>query len=464
MIINKVRETIKKHNLVNYGDKIILGVSGGPDSICMLHILNYLKDEFNIKIYAAHLNHKIRGIEAQKDAMYVAKICDIMRVPCFIRAIDVPAYCKEKGVSVEEGARILRYNMFFEIKDKISADKIAIAQNINDQSETVIMRMMRGTGLQGLKGIQYKREDGIIRPLLDIDRQDIEKYCEQNNLNPRIDQTNLEEIYTRNKIRLKLIPYMVENFNPNLKESIARMTNVLKDDSDFIMEQSNKAFDDVCSKISENMISVDVDKFMNTHKALKNRIIRKSIDYILGNIKGIDQKHIEDVNDLIDSDKNNVRIDLPKGILVYKKNGSILFTDEEIIEEKISYDYSIPKSGYIKIKESNTIVESKILSIDEYEKSSSDKYVKFFDADKIKGSLHIRNRRNGDKIKLLGLGGSKKIKDLLIDLKIPKEQRDLIPILSDEKGIIWVIGHRMSENYKIDSNTNNILRMSFKTV
>ncbi|WFD10118.1 tRNA lysidine(34) synthetase TilS [Tepidibacter hydrothermalis] len=464
MIINKVRETIKKNNLVNGGDKIILGVSGGPDSICMLHILNYLKDEFNIKIYAAHLNHKIRGIEAQKDAMYVAKICDIMRVPCFIRAIDVPAYCKEKGVSLEEGARTLRYNMFFEIKDKIGADKIAIAQNINDQAETVIMRMMRGTGLQGLKGIQYKREDGIIRPLLDVDRAYIEEYCEQNNLNPRIDQTNLEEIYTRNKIRLKLIPYMVENFNPNLKESIARMTNLLKDDSDFIMEQLNKSFDEICSKISDNTISIDIDQFTNTHKALKNRIIRKCINFVLGNIEGIEQKNIQDVNDLINSDKNNIRIDLPKGILVYKKNGKILFTDEEIIEEKISYNYIIPKSGYIKIKESNTIVESKILNIDEYDKSSNDKYIKFFDADKIKGSLNIRNRRNGDKIKLLGLGGSKKIKDLFIDLKIPKEERDLIPILSDEKGIIWVIGHRMSEDYKIDSNTNNILRISFKAL
>lgn len=408
MIINKVRETIKKHNLVNDGDKIILGVSGGPDSICMLHILNYLKDEFNIKIYAAHLNHKIRGIEAQKDAMYVAKICDIMRVPCFIRAIDVPAYCNENGVTLEEGARILRYNMFFEIKDKISADKIAIAHNINDQAETVIMRMMRGTGLQGLKGIQYKREDGIIRPLLDVDREEIEAYCEQNNLSPRIDQTNLEEIYTRNKIRLKLIPYMIENFNPNLKESIARMANLLKDDGDFIMEQSNKSFDEMCSKISDNTISMDIEKFINAHRALKNRIIRKCIDYVLGNIKGIEQKHIQDVNNLINSHKNNSRIDLPKGILVYKKGGRIIFTDEEMIEEKISYDYIIPKSGYIKIKESNTIVESKILNIDEYEKSSNDKYTKFFDADKIKGSLHIRNRRNGDKIKLLGLGGVKR--------------------------------------------------------
>ncbi|SHH47716.1 tRNA lysidine(34) synthetase TilS [Tepidibacter thalassicus] len=462
MIINKVRDTIKRHNLLNDGDKVILGLSGGPDSVCLLHILNYLKDEFNIKIYAAHLNHKIRGIEAQKDAMYAAKICDIMGIICFIRAIDVPKYCEENNLSLEEGARILRYNMFFEIKEKINADKIAIAHNINDQAETVLMRMMRGTGLQGLKGIEYKRDDGIIRPLLDVSREEIEKYCEENNLNPRIDHTNLEDIYVRNKIRLKLIPYMSENFNPNLKESIARMANLLREDSDYIEEQANSAFEQVCEKKSQNIISLDIDKFLKFHKAIKNRIIRKSIDFILGDIKGIEQKHIEDVISLFFESKTDTRIDLPRGIRVYKKNRNIIFTNEELVEKKINYNYKLPKSGYIKVKELNAIVESKILSVKEMKNITHDKYTKCFDADKVCGDLLIRNRKNGDRIKILGLGGSKKIKDLFIDLKIPREDRDKIPILVDEKGIIWVIGYRMSEDYKIDKGTKNILKVSFK--
>ncbi|SHK59001.1 tRNA lysidine(34) synthetase TilS [Tepidibacter formicigenes] len=462
MIVNKVRDTIKKHNLLSDGDKVILGLSGGPDSVCLLHILNYLKDEFNIKLYAAHLNHKIRGIEAQKDAMYVAKICDVMGVVCFIRAIDVPKYCEENNLSLEEGARILRYNMFFEIKEKINANKIAIAHNINDQAETVLMRIMRGTGLQGLKGIEYKRTDGIIRPLLDVPREEIEKYCEENNLNPRIDYTNLQDIYTRNKIRLKLIPYMKENFNPNLKESIARMANLLREDSDYIEEQANKVFYEVCEKKSENMLVLDIEEFLKVHKALKNRIIRKSINFILGNIKGIDQKHIQDVFNLIFENKSDIRIDLPKGLMVYKKKNKIIFTNEELIEGKISYNYKLPKSGYIKIKELNAIVESKILSIEEVDNLKYDEYTKFFDADKIYGNLLIRSRRNGDKIKILGLGGNKKIKDLFIDLKIPKESRDKIPILSDEKGIIWVMGYRMSEDYKIDKDTKNVLKVSLK--
>src|SRR5699024_6346005 len=204
MVFEKVLNTINKYNLIESGDKIVIGISGGPDSVCLLHILNRLKDKLDIELYAAHLNHQIRGIEAQKDALYVSEICKEMGIIYFIKSIDVPKYCEENSLSIEEGARKLRYEMFDEIKQKTRSNKIAIGHNLNDQAETVLMRIMRGTGLQGLRGIEYIRENSIIRPLLDIERKDIEQYCEVHNLNPRIDESNLENIYTRNKIRLEL--------------------------------------------------------------------------------------------------------------------------------------------------------------------------------------------------------------------------------------------------------------------
>ncbi|OPJ54817.1 tRNA lysidine(34) synthetase TilS [Alkalithermobacter paradoxus] len=462
MLLEKVKQTITKHKLIDYNDTIVLGISGGPDSVCLLHVLNELKEEYSLKIYAAHLNHKIRGIEAQKDAIYCADLCDDMKIPCFIRAIDVPKYCQENGLSIEEGARILRYNMFFEIKEKVNATKIAVAHNLDDQAETVVMRIMRGTGLDGLKGIEYKRDNTIIRPLLDIKREEIEKYCYDNNLNPRIDYTNLEDIYTRNKIRLKLIPYMEENFNPNLKESVCRMANLLRDDSDFIDNEANKAFDNLCEKESERTIKINTQTFSHIHNAIKNRIIRKCISFVIGDLKGIEQKHIEDVMALIHTEKNDLKINLPKGLILYKKNSSIIFTDEEIKSESINYTYKIPKSGYIKIKELNTLVETKILNKEDINLCSDDKYTKYFDLDKISGELEIRNRRNGDKIKALGLGGTKKLKDIFIDFKVSKEERDKVPILCDQKGIMWVVGYRMSEDYKIDTNTKKVLRISIK--
>ena len=204
MIFEKTLSTIKKYNLIEKGDKIVLGLSGGPDSVCLLHLLNRMKDVLDIEVYAAHLNHQIRGMEAQKDALYVSDLCERLGITFFVKSIDVPKYCKENKLSIEEGARKLRYEMFFEIKESLNADKIAIAHNMNDQAETVLMRMMRGTGLQGLKGIDYMRDGVIIRPILDIERADIEAYCEEHKLTPRIDATNLETIYTRNKIRLEL--------------------------------------------------------------------------------------------------------------------------------------------------------------------------------------------------------------------------------------------------------------------
>ncbi|WP_300277188.1 tRNA lysidine(34) synthetase TilS, partial [Peptacetobacter sp.] len=223
MIFNKFVETIDKHNMISDGDKIIVALSGGPDSVCLIHLLNRLKESRNLEIYAAHLNHQIRGIEAQMDAMYVSELCNKLNIPVFIKSVDVPAYCEKNGLSLEEGARKVRYEMLYEIKRRTGSNKIAVGHNMNDQAETVIMRIMRGTGLQGLRGIEYVREDGIIRPILDIERKDIEEYCTKNELDPKIDKTNLESIYTRNRIRLELIPYMKEHFNGNVIESIVRL-------------------------------------------------------------------------------------------------------------------------------------------------------------------------------------------------------------------------------------------------
>ena len=317
MIFEKTLSTIKKYNLIEKGDKIVLGLSGGPDSVCLLHILSRLKEVLEIEVYAAHLNHQIRGMEAQKDALYVSQLCESLGITFFVKSINVPQYCKENKLSLEEGARKLRYEMFFEIKEKLNANKIAIAHNMNDQAETVLMRMMRGTGLQGLKGIDYIRDGVIIRPILEIERGEIEAYCEKYELNPRIDATNLESIYTRNKIRLELIPYMKENFNSNITESIVRMSNSLRSDNDFIEEEAFKKFKEVAF-INGYNLEIKLDKYINLHKSLKTRIIRHGIKYVLGDTNFIDQKHIEEIIDLEGQNKIDKKIVLPRGLFVYR--------------------------------------------------------------------------------------------------------------------------------------------------
>lgn len=459
MIFDRVVDTIDKHNMISYGDKIIVGLSGGPDSVCLLHILNRLKESRNLKIYAAHLNHQIRGIEAQKDALFVSELCDSLEIPVFIKSVDVPKYCEEKGLSLEEGARNIRYDMFYEIKRRTGANKIAIGHNMNDQAETVMMRIMRGTGLQGLRGIEYTRENGIIRPILDIERKDIEAYCEQHELHPKIDQTNLESIYTRNRIRLELLPYMQEHFNSNVVESIVRLSNSMKSDGDYLDSEAMKAYDEVAT-LDDKAVDVNVEKLSGYHEAIQSRIIRYAIKDVLGDTNFVDQKHIEDVMQLIDTSKNGKMLNLPRGVFAYRRADSILFTLEEIKEDEIEYSYHVPKDGFIKIKELGILVDSDVITIEKYRSLKKDSSVKAVDFDKIKGGITVRNRQPGDKIKLKG--GTKKIKDLFIDLKIPREMRNRVPIVVDGEEVILAGEYRMNENYKIDENTKKVLKLSIK--
>lgn len=459
MIFDKVLSTINKHNLIQKGDKIVLGLSGGPDSVCLLHVLNRLKKDFNMEIYAAHLNHQIRGIEAQKDALYVSKLCEDMGIIFFVKSINVPKYCENEGLSLEEGARKLRYEMFYEIKDKIKANKIAIGHNLNDQAETVMMRIMRGTGLKGLKGIDYIRDNCIIRPILDVERNEIEEYCEAYNLNPRIDKTNLENIYTRNKIRLDLLPYMKDNFNSNVIESIVRMSNSLKSDNDYIEKEAEAKFREVSNIKEKGFVEINLDDFVCLHDAIKVRVLRNSIKHILGDTNFVDQRHIEDIMSLEDNSKVNKMLTLPRNIFVYRKKDSIILTNEEIVNEEIEFYYNVPSNGFIKIKELKQIIETQVMSIDRYKSMKLDNSSKGFDFNKVKGGIVIRSRRQGDKIKLAM--GSKKVKDLFIDLKIPREERCKIPIITDSEGIICVGDYKISENYKIDENTKEVLKINF---
>lgn len=461
MILEKTLSTIKKYNLIEKGDKIVLGLSGGPDSVCLLHILNRLKEVLDIEIYAAHLNHQIRGMEAQKDALYISQLCESLGITFFVKSINVPKYCKENKLSLEEGARKLRYEMFFEIKEKINANKIAIAHNMNDQVETILMRMMRGTGLQGLKGIDYIRDDVIIRPILEIERTEIEAYCEEYKLNPRIDATNLENIYTRNKIRLDLIPYMKNNFNSNVIESIARMGNNLKNDNDFIEEIAFKKFKEVAF-INGYNLEIKLEKYINLHRALKVRIIRNGIKYVLGDINFIDQKHIEDILELEAKNKIDKKIVLPRGLFVYRQKDKLVFTTKEIVFKEVKFSYKVPKNGFVKINEANILIETETMTINRYKALKRDKSLKWFDYNKIEGGIVVRSREPGDKIKLSM--GNKKLKELFIDLKIPKEERDKVPVLQDDNGILCVGSFRNSEEYKVDETTKEVLKISFKKI
>ena len=322
----KVLETIKKFNLIKDGDKIVLGVSGGPDSISMLNILNEIKHEQSIKfeIYVAHVNHLIRE-EAIDDEKYVENYCNKNDIECYLKRIDVEKIANNKKIGTEEAGRNARYDFFEEILQKTGSNKIAIAHNKNDKIETIIMHLLRGSGLSGLKGIEPIRDNKYIRPLIECERQEIEQYCEENELNPRIDKTNFENEYTRNKIRNIVIPYIKQEFNPNILQTLSRLSDVATEESDYVDKQTQKIYQKILLEKTDKQIALNLKEFNKQEKVIKNRLILLATKQLMGSTQGIEKIHIEEIIKLCSNNIGNKYLTPNKNIKILIKDKKINF-------------------------------------------------------------------------------------------------------------------------------------------
>ena len=327
---NKVLNTIKKYNLIESGDKIILAVSGGPDSISMLDILNNIKNDKNIdinfEIIVAHVNHMIRK-EAIEDEKYVREFCEKRKIEFYSKSIDVQKMANNNKIGTEEAGRKARYEFFDEILKKTNSNKIAIAHNKNDSVETVIMHILRGSGISGLKGIEPRREK-YIRPLIDCERKEIEKYCNENDLKPKIDKTNFENVYTRNKIRNVVIPYIKNEFNENIIETISRLSKLVSEEEDYMERQIKKVYEDILIIEGKKEIQLDLKKFNNQEKVIKSRLIIYTITRIFGSSEGIEKIHIEDIIKLCGNNIGNKFLTPNKNIKILVKNHKIYFISQ----------------------------------------------------------------------------------------------------------------------------------------
>ena len=326
---NKILGTIKKYNMIENGEKVVLAVSGGPDSICMLDILNDIKNDLSIdlkfEIIVAHVNHMIRE-EAENDERYVKKYCEEKQIEFYSKSIDVKKIANNNKIGLEEAGRKERYNFFDEVLNKTNAQKIAIAHNKNDNVETVLMHILRGSGINGLKGIEAKRGK-YIRPLINCERNEIEEYCNEKNLQPKIDKTNFENEYTRNKIRNLLIPYIQKEFNPNIIKTIDRLSDLVTQEENYMDNQVKKIYEEILvdEKLKDKIIELDLKKFNTQEKVIKSRLILYTITRLFGNSKGIEKIHIEDILKLCDNNIGNKYLTPNKNIKILVKNHKIYF-------------------------------------------------------------------------------------------------------------------------------------------
>lgn len=447
-------KTVKKYNMLSRGDTVIAGISGGADSLALLCMLIEYSAEFEINIHAVHINHHLRGIAADNDQAFVENFCRIKNIPCTSYEYDVEQYAADNGLSCEEAGRLLRYSAFEQTAALYNSAKIATAHHLSDNCETVLHNILRGSGTTGLAGIHPVRGK-YIRPLIETSRAEIESYLREKDISWCTDETNLHAIYTRNKIRLELIPYLKSNYNASIEAAVNRLSELCREDDDYMRQCTEESFYDCCEANDALGIKLDKNKFALLHTAVKRRLIRYILEYMHLPLKDVHLVHIDDCIKFVLSAQSGAHFKISVCNVIMQQSG-VLFTSQATAAE--DYEYTISEGSSVFIDSIGRNI-SCVRAL-KYERSNKDTV--FINADNTNGIFTVRNRRSGDKIHPFGLNGSKKLKDYFIDNKIDVCIRNKIPLIVYNNEVIWIAGMCLNEKYKVTAQTENILKFEIK--
>jgi tRNA(Ile)-lysidine synthase len=462
---------IKENKLVARGEKLVVAVSGGPDSVCLLYILFALRQELGINLHIAHLNHQLRGKDSAADARYVTAIAKKLNIPATIASEDVKSYQKQHRLSLEEAAREVRYDFLAGVAAKAGATKVAVGHTSDDHIETVLMHLIRGSGTKGLGGLsplnKLKLHGGsltVIRPLVNLSRAETVNYCRAHKLKPRLDATNLSTEPLRNKIRLRLLP-LLRQYNPQINQSLLRLSRNAAADFDFIEKEAHRLVNDVL-QVGEGAVIIKKKGFLALPSALQRQMLRYAIASLLGSLKDIESGHIEDIIDALAKPAGKV-IGLPFGI-----NFTIEYNRYILALESASLCLFPAIEGEIKLKiPGRTALPGGVINASIEKKLAGGKwggenneFSACLDFDKASENLTIRCRKPGDRFQPLGMAQPKKLNIFMIDARIPQSWRRYIPLVGAGDHIIWIVGYRIDERYKVRPETRNILRLEFKTI
>ncbi|MBR4059234.1 MAG: tRNA lysidine(34) synthetase TilS [Lachnospiraceae bacterium] len=452
----KIRHYIEKFHLLPIGSGVVIGLSGGADSVALLEVLCSLQWERDLRLAAVHVHHGIRE-SAQKDVEFCRELCMEKKVDFFCEYIDVPRMAKAQGLSEEEAGRNARYRIFEEYRRKLQMDVIAVAHHQNDQAETILFQLFRGSGLRGMSGMQPKRGN-IIRPLLGVSRKEIEEYLCDKQRTYVIDETNACDQYSRNKIRHHVLP-VAEEISFGAAGHMSQTAGQLGEVLDY-MEHQAANFLDMQGEYVDGEWRLPVEALQQEHIALQKMIVTEALARSFKSRKDITEKHIDHVLQLFDKDGEKT-IHLPNGGVVVKRYFQLIF--KQIIENNES-DFS----GFCKIKiepdhsyflENGMFLETKLLFENNLENVPKNDCIKWFDYDKIITTLSLRTREQGDFLVIRDDGARKSLQDYLVNEKVPKSERDKQLLIADGNHILWVIGKRISAHYKVTEHTKRILEV-----
>jgi tRNA(Ile)-lysidine synthase len=467
-LLREVLRWIKVRRLFISGETVVVAVSGGPDSLALLHILSGLKDQLRLGLVVAHLNHGIRGEESDADALFISELTARWGLSAIIGRADVPTYAAERKMSLEEAARESRYAFLEKAAQDVGASRVAVGHNANDQVETVLMHWLRGAGSEGLSGMApiTKRGDiWLVRPLLGISRERIEGYCFRHGLDTRLDSSNLSENMLRNRIRLRLIPQL-RQYNPRIENAILRAADILAVDVDYIDEEVESLWASDLVASSEAVVTFGRDEWRNLHLSLKRRLLRRAISSLQGDLKDVSWKHIEDAIAAAQAAPAGTRIALPNGLQLQVDYDFLLVASDLPLDDcpAIEKELEIAIPGLTDLTASEWYLETQLLpagSVSDDRLRSGGRWVAHLDADRAGERLVLRPRKPGDRIQPLGMQESKSMQDFMVDAKVPRRVRDQLPLVASANAIFWVPGWRINERAKVSSETKQVLRLHF---
>jgi len=464
----RVLRSIKEHSLIGEDATLLVGVSGGPDSVCLLHVLLQMKDRLGLRLHVAHLNHLLRGAESDADAEYVSQLAWHLGVAATIERRDIRAYRAERRCSLEEAAREVRYNFFAEVAQAIGADTVAVGHNADDQIETILMHLVRGSGLSGLRGMQrltiWRSGSGfplrIIRPLLEVGREETESYCAAQGLAPRWDSSNRLPTYLRNRIRSELIP-LLRQYNPNIRATLLRIAHAADAEHNFWQREVAQVWSNIVSE-QPNGIALDNEAFSALPPALKRHLLRSALQHLLGDLDEVKSFHIESLMKAL-AQPAGKRLSLPRDLSFY---GDYRYS--AITREAATCPFpALSGEHRLNIPGETTLpgwqVTASILECHPGEGTEHD-FRAYLDLDVTGRELFLRGRRPGDRFQPLGLAEPKKLQDFMVDAKIPRSWRSRVPLVCSAQHIIWVVGWRIDHRARVSPQTERIVSLELKSL
>ncbi len=462
----EVLHFIRRHNLVTDKASLVVAVSGGADSICLLHVLWELRGKLGVELHVAHLDHQLRGVDSRTDAHYVANLARRLGVPATIERRDVRRYHTRQGASLEESAREVRYAFLVEVAGSIGADRVVTGHTLDDHAETVLMHLIRGTGTSGLQGLQpfnsWQTGAGrltVIRPLLEVTREETSVYCRHRRLRPRLDVSNLSLSPMRNRIRHRLLPAL-KDYNPQIVDALVRTARIAGDDLRLLDELAAQSWREIVRRQADTFIFAKTG-FLGLPVSLQRSLLRRAIGELLGSLKDIESRHIEEVLAGLSLPPGSL-LNLPGGLLFSVDYDRYLIgTDQSGLRPfpELTGEFILKIPGEMLIP--GWHIEAVVIPPGEMEKEYDD-FTAYFRLDKVGDEVTVRSRRRGDRFQPLGMDRMKKLGEFMIDARVPRAWRQRVPVVCSPRHIMWVVGWRIDDRLKVTASTDEALRLRFR--